>query len=298
MHNAPSQETGRDALSDLDDSEALEPLRPTISKFYADALFDRYKVPLIHRARVIQEATGLAYNAAYRRTRGKVGWTLDELAKVAEALGGDVDEFLLDSALLGATSATFINEGWRARCHIWLGPRVDGKSASGISAWQQDGEWIVSPSGTAVPAQCFEVKRLLIAPTLAMSVRVAVLDDQPEMAEAVCSYLEAAGFQGNAFQTPNALIDAVLQQKYDAYILDWLIGSDNVRELIMKLREIDRGCPIALLTGQGDSGEVAAAIADMFASLGIPYFTKGGSSRVIVATLQRLIAERRKSPQT
>lgn len=91
----------------------------------------------------------------------------------------------------------------------------------------------------------------VIAPAPALT--VAVLDDEPAVGNTVCELLKNFGYASKPFDSAEALEEAVKFNSFDAYILDWNLGSTTSEQIITKLRAMSSTrSPILLLTGHVD----------------------------------------------
>ena len=81
--------------------------------------------------------------------------------------------------------------------------------------------------------------------------RVAVLDDDHEVAAAVAIVLCRTGMAAQEFTDADVLLAAACAYRFDAYVLDWLLGDITALDLIAQLRNLDSSCPapIFLLSG-------------------------------------------------
>jgi DNA-binding response OmpR family regulator len=104
---------------------------------------------------------------------------------------------------------------------------------------------------------------------------VAVLDDDEGSADNLCEYLNETGFHAEAFYDIDTLSQVLSEKPFDAYVIDWLIGSKTAESLIKLIRSSETQnleAPIFLLTGEITTGrahesEVARIIIDYNVSL-------------------------------
>lgn len=68
-----------------------------------------------------------------------------------------------------------------------------------LVATKIDSQWVVVIAGRNFDSQVYDIKRLIVELAPATSRRIAVLDDHPDSAQLVVSYLETAGFDTVAF---------------------------------------------------------------------------------------------------
>ena len=83
-------------------------------------------------------------------------------------------------------------------------------------------------------------------------------------------------------------------QRFDGYVLDWLIGHQDAGALIAAIRAHDPACPIAVLTGQLACGtvdeDVMARVVPAYKQLFV--FEKPERVPLILATLNRAFEAR------
>jgi sigma-B regulation protein RsbU (phosphoserine phosphatase) len=91
---------------------------------------------------------------------------------------------------------------------------------------------------------------------LVKSKRVLVADDQPEVLHAIALLLKSEGYESQTVMHPAAVLEALSTKNYDLlimdlnYTLDTTSGAEGLN-LITKIREIDPGLPVLVVTGWG-----------------------------------------------
>jgi sigma-B regulation protein RsbU (phosphoserine phosphatase) len=91
---------------------------------------------------------------------------------------------------------------------------------------------------------------------LAKSKRVLVADDQPEVLHAIALLLKSEGYESQTVMHPAAVLEALSTKGYDLLIMDLNYTMDTTSgaeglNLITKIREIDPGLPVLVVTGWG-----------------------------------------------
>lgn len=279
---------------------------------YFHSVCDRHHIGSRERSTLVEKLLDVSYHAAHRRVRGEVQWTLEELERVAANFGETLDEVVLGARLAdaaqpldevvlgerlargqplpGATPALFVVGTHRARCQVWLGEAVEAAQPGALIAYRVSNELVVGPATTELPANASSVRSVLLNAEPMKRRRVAVLDDNEDIVASVSEYLQRAGFDASPFITIPALQRASAEQAFDAYVLDWLIGTDTVRLLIAEIRGRDKACAIAVLTGQIDSGKASPTeVAEALAHYGAQPFMKPIAMPMLVATLEQLL---------
>jgi CheY-like chemotaxis protein len=272
---------------DFDPTEA--PL--TNGAYYAATLFDRHGVAVrAERTRLVQTVLDLEYRAAHRRVRGEFPFTIEELAKLAGHFGETLNELFATAAAASADSGTFVCGSLRVACKFWPGPVIEQPAPNSLVAYRQGWEWVISPASESSGSPLHAVKQVLLDAQGKSRQRIAVLDDDRDITDSVCQYLKRLGYQADPFHSVDALAKAALERAYDAYVLDWLVGKDNVGELIGALRADAPGSVMAVLTGQAESGRAAGAIAEALASYDVLFFQKPVPLPILVAQITRRLA--------
>lgn len=263
--------------------------------FYAQAIFDMQGVPQNERSRLVERVLGLAYSAAHRRVKGQTPWTVDELEVVANHFGQSLDDVFIAAAKSRAESATMVVGDLRLKCQLWVGSPISRPPDEGIVAIKEGARWLVVPATEGLQGPVHSVRQCLVESDAVAGSRIAVLDDQANIADSLCVFLRQAGFKADSFYSIDALTRGPNALTYDAYVLDWIVGDTTVGKLVEELRRSDTNCPIAILTGKANErGEVVADIADLVAKHDVRYFSKPLDPHMITAVLARLIATRSK----
>jgi CheY-like chemotaxis protein len=113
-----------------------------------------------------------------------------------------------------------------------------------------------------------------------MSARVLVADDNREFAELLRALLEDAGYEAVTAYSGLAAIATVEQQPVDAAVLDVLIPEISGDAVAARLRQLQPGLKIALMTGA--DGAFAAGT-------GFPVLRKPFTKEELLATVERLL---------
>lgn len=84
------------------------------------------------------------------------------------------------------------------------------------------------------------------------ALRVLVVEDEPDLAAAICFQLERAGYRARAVHEGRAALAAVLGEPPDLIVLDRMLPGLSGDELLAKLRRTDhtRHVPVIMLTAK------------------------------------------------
>lgn len=221
-----------------------------------EVLFDQHDVPERRRSKTVQEVLGLSYHASHRRVTGDAPWTLEELERVAGHYGrtlADLFQALHDTQ---AVVATFVAGSFRSPCRFWLGGESDPARPAPLVAWRDGDVWTVAPSRDT-PGPVLVATEVLLQPRVSDELRVAVLDDDAGYTRVFMGALTALGYEVDAFTRADALLEAARARRYDAYVIDWLLGQNTTAEgLCRALRALDGSALLVLQSGQLTSDDV------------------------------------------
>lgn len=257
-----------------------------------EQMLDRAGLQPRQRVNYIAQTLELGYQLARRRMIGETPWTVDEVARLANSCGETLATLFAtdgpqDRAGTGE-AAEFVLGAIRIPCRVWIGAKPTSRLASPLLAVQPaKGQWLVVPAADALEADSFEVERVLIQFGEAKRHRVAVLDDDQDVADSIVDYMNTTGLDAKAFYALDELPGLVESSPFDGYVIDWLIDQQNARSLIAAIRANSPSCPIVLLTGQlvkgnADEGELAS-IASFYR---LTYFEKPIRSSSLLSALQ------------
>jgi len=248
-------------------------------------LFDHLEVPSRSRITRIRELMGWSYHPAYRRMRGEIPWAVEELEHLAAQCGMSLWSLLALETEEESLSASFAVGTLRIPCRVNIDGPTTAARHTAVVAVRDDGKWLVRSAEDVGDAPSFAVNSVVLIPEAdGPRARVAVLDDSLDVTEPLCATLRTKGFDAQPYATFEQLSAAFKAQPFDAYIVDWLVGSATAASLIAEIRASDPRCPIAVLTGkvregQVDQDEVAAIVAQHEAS----FFEKPAPIAIIVA---------------
>jgi ActR/RegA family two-component response regulator len=273
--------------ADVDDAK-----EPGLAARSIRGLLQRHGIPKHRQAPMLAEILGVPYRQAHRKLTGLVSWSLEEQQTVARRFGETLADVVDAVTSSDAEAATLLADDLRLPCRFWRGAAMAAVPGEGLVAVHQPAGWVVASAGRAPAGDLFSVRKLTLAIESAQGEprrKIAVLDDQSGLAENLASQLRRAGFDVVPYVTIEALQAEFRPQRFDAYVLDWLIGRQDVGQLIAAIRAHDSSCPIAILTGQLARGmideDVMARAVATYKQLFV--FEKPERVPIIVATLNR-----------
>ena len=135
------------------------------------------------------------------------------------------------------------------------------------------------------------IERLEAQPGEGVRKVIAVLDDDQDLTNSICAHLEGSGYEARPFFRTADLVSSAKVQRYDAFVIDWIVGETSTLKLIAALRAEDALCPIVVLTAQVTSGVVDEAdIAEAVRMHRIEFSEKPLRLSILSATLGRAFA--------
>lgn len=235
------------------DSGSSEPRLP-ISKAIL-AVLDRHAVPERQRLATLQAAVEMSYQQVRRRMTGESPWNVDEVKRLASHFGEPLFGLLATLVDDVGHQATLHLGGVALPCSIWLGPQAPPKTRIGplvAVAGESADHWNVVPLAEAGERQAHEIKRLIFE--AAPPRRVAIVDDDDDLAASIVQFLREKGLDAISYRTGENLLAALETSRFDGFILDWMLGEGNIRDLLPAVRTRSPGAPIIILTGQIKAG--------------------------------------------
>jgi ActR/RegA family two-component response regulator len=259
------------------------------------ALLDRHGVARRKHSAVVTEVLNLSYSQGNRRLTTDATWALEELRLLAEHYGETLTELISLGQADNTMAATVTIGATTVPCRIVRGPAVHRPKNGALVAAMVDSVWQVLPAERNLATQAYDIRRLIIEPSSAVSRRIAVLDDHSDSAQTIAGYLEAAGFDPVKFTSLDQITAATTTDCFDGYVLDWILVKDGVRatvrDLVASIRSRDAHCPIIVLTGEvrtgiADEADIAAATA----TYRLKFFEKPARLSIISAALAGSLA--------
>ena len=122
---------------------------------------------------------------------------------------------------------------------------------------------------------------------VATEARVLVVEDEPDLAAAICFHLQRAGYRTRAVHEGRAALAEILGEPPDLIVLDRMLPGLSGDELIAKLRRTDhaRHVPVIMLTAKADDTDELVG----FALGADDYLRKPVSMPVLVAHVEAVL---------
>ena len=281
MTNGETHPTAEAELSENDPSLASRCVR---------ALMERHGLPRYRQSPWLADALGLSYSQAHRRMSGASPWTLEELERVGARFGESLaDVVALNRAAtvfglmrLGATSLD---------CQLQLGEAVEDPDPNSLVAIKTSAGWVAVCASEATEGVTYKIERLEARPGDGSRKVIAVLDDDNDLTNSICAHFDGSGYEARPFYKTADVLSSMKTQKYDAFVIDWIVGETSTLKLIAELRAQNADCPIVVLTAQVLSGIVDEAdIARAVKDHDLVFSEKPVRMSILSATLARAFA--------
>ena len=258
---------------------------------FVRGLMERHGLPKYRQSAWLADATGLSYAQAHRRMNGAAAWTLEELERVAALFGETLEDVVALGQPHGSVAAIMKVGEASLPCELWIGEEVQNAKPDTVVAVKTSNGWAALCASEAADRTTYAVERLQAKPSTAQKRVVAVLDDDEDLTNSICAHLQADGYEARPFYKTANLQSSLKTQRYDAFVVDWIVGETSTVKLIASLRAQDASCPILVLTAQVLSGVVHESdIADAVASFNLVFSEKPVRMTILSASLARAFA--------
>ncbi|CAI1047525.1 helix-turn-helix domain-containing protein [Serratia entomophila] len=222
-----------------------------------------------HTSRVLDITTA----AAQKKMTGASNWEVSQLVKVIDSIDMKMSDFfdIYNYSVNEVHTATWHDGKANVKCKIYLST-ANSNEPTEYSALKINDEWVVFHTDDIKDEVLFESKRNIDIIQLypqkqnIKKHRIAILDDEKNIVDNLQEIIANKEYLVDAFYDITSLEDSVKHHPYDAYILDWVVGTKTVFNTIKVIRNSEnKNAMILVLTGQltgiADS-EIASAIND------------------------------------
>jgi DNA-binding response OmpR family regulator len=90
--------------------------------------------------------------------------------------------------------------------------------------------------------------------------RILVVDDDPEIATALCRGLALHGYDADSESRADTAFDRLAGHDFDAAIVDVMLGQDSGLDLVARLREAGQVLPVVMLSALSEVEDRAAGL--------------------------------------
>ena len=223
---------------------------------------------------------------------GGSSWTLEELERVGELFGETLSEVIAFAEGAGSVHGAMKIGSANLDCQMWIGERVKSPAADSVVAIRTSGGWAAVCASDVADAVAYKVERLEARPGSAVRKVIAVLDDDHDLTNTICAHFDESGsYDARPFYKTADLLSSVKVQRFDGFVVDWIVGETSTLKLIAALRAQNTACPIIVLTAQVLSGVVDEAdIAEAVRAYDLVFSEKPVRMSILSATLGRAFA--------
>lgn len=232
------------------------------------ALLERHGLPKHRHASFVGEFFHLSRAASHQRVNKSSAWTLDDFQALANRFGESLAQVLgAVSPAESGSRATLRVGGMEIGCRIWLVQEEAGETEEALKAqeassqrgalvaMEKAGVYVVVPATAAAGADAKRIVRLEIGQDDTPAPRVAVFDDERDVANSVCAGLRAAGIDAVPYYVAEELLADIPQGLFDGYVVDWLLpNNETAVPLLAAVRDLPDHRAAVLLSGKTRNG--------------------------------------------
>ena len=192
---------------------------------------------------------------SYRRLKGDVAWSHTDLRAVAHHFGAPDDHLLPhdDLARVAHQGPEAVQALIRVAHLPPTGLLVPGAElapgeSSDLVAIRAGSGWEIHVNGD----EPFGARRHAIEALTVRShphLQVALLEDDTRAAEALVDAFRPLGIVATPYADSASLRVALLHRRFDAYVLDWLLGEGTAAGIVEEIRQHRAHVPILVVTG-------------------------------------------------
>ena len=250
------------------------------------ALMERHGLPKYRQSPWLADAIGLSYSQAHRRMTGASTWTLEDLERVGALFGESLVQVITLDPVQGSVSGIMKLGSATLDCQLWLGETVTNPKSDSLVAISTSTGWVAVLASEATDGVTYKIDRLEAKPSVASRKVIAVLDDDQDLTNSICAHFESSGYEARPFYKTADLVSSAKVQRYDGFVIDWIVGETSTIKLIASLREEDASAPIVVLTAQVLMGMVDETdIAEAVKTFGLVFSEKPVRMSILAATL-------------
>lgn len=228
------------------------------------ALLERHGIAKHRHSSFVGEFFKLSRAAAHQRVNRSAAWTLEELQHLAANFGETLAEVVVAHGPDDARPAVLRIGGFQTRGKVWLDRSRSPTESDNFIALEDEVGLTVVPATAIQNAKGVRVARLEVEQSVTEPARVAVIDDEQDVASSLCDQLRSFGLAADCFDDVDDLTRKIGKERYDGYVIDWLLRKGNASTLLATIRAQDTPSAVVLLSGKlrggsADPADVAAA---------------------------------------
>jgi len=192
---------------------------------------------------------------SYRRLKGDVAWSHTDLRAIARHFRAPEDCLLPQDDLARvarqgpeAVPATIRVAHLPPTGLLVPGTELAASDSSDLVAIRVGAGWEIHVNGQEpVGARRHAIEALTVRshPHL----QVALLEDDTHAADALVEAFRPLGIAATPFEDSDSLRSALAHRRFDAYVLDWLLGEGTAAGIVEEIRQHRPHVPIVVVTG-------------------------------------------------
>jgi CheY-like chemotaxis protein len=196
---------------------------------------------------------------SYRRLKGDVAWSHTDLRAIAQHFGAAGDHLLPhdDLARVAGPNGGIATEAVPATIRVAhlppvgllvAGPELGAEDSSDLVAVKAASGWEIYINGD----EPFGARRHAIEALTVRShphLQVALLEDDARASEALVEAFRPLGIVATPFADSASLLSALTRRRFDAFVLDWLLGEGTAARVVEAIRHQRPHIPIVVVTG-------------------------------------------------
>jgi hypothetical protein len=195
---------------------------------------------------------------SYRRLKGDVAWSHTDLRAIAAHFGASDDHLLPQDDARAAPPGTRVRpDGVPAAVRVAAlpphgllvpGAELGTDDSSDLVAVPTPTGWEVYVDGDEpVGARRHAIEALTLRSRAHL--QVALLEDDTRAAEALIEAFRPLGIAATPFADSTSLLEALPRRRFDAFVLDWLLGDGTAAHVVEAIRAHRAHAPILVVTG-------------------------------------------------
>jgi CheY-like chemotaxis protein len=226
------------------------------------------------QASLLAEILNIKYNSAKQKLDEKRGITYDEVQKT-------LYYFNANNKQTRTHNGVMIKGNIHIRCNVDVDEPVSQiDNSSDKYTTKRNNLYILDSSDNNHDSEYYKVKALEIVP----SPKLAILDNEMDILDLLQSLCLEYGIHSYIFQNKQDLLLSLKSNKYDCFLLDWLLDfEDTSEDLIKTLRKEKISSPIIILTGQIEKHE--KQIGESIANYQVELIQKPTRPHIVMSTL-------------
>ncbi|HEX4510548.1 MAG TPA: helix-turn-helix domain-containing protein [Burkholderiaceae bacterium] len=232
---------------------------------------------------------------SYRRLKGDVAWSQDDLRAIARHFGSKEDllvgsfESRAGAAPLEAVAAAVRVPRLPPHGQLVPGHELRCDESADLVAVRSPLGWEVYADGDQpAGARRHAVEGLTVRSPVHL--QVALLEDDRPSAEAMVEAFRPLGLSASPFHDCASLLAALPRRRFDAFVLDWRLGESTATPVIESIRAQCAHVPIVVVTGALAEVETERQLYDLSAQWNFSTFDKPMRPMNLANALKQLVA--------